>query len=61
MAVDTKDNVGVHTEDAEGVDAEAEDKDHLHRRHRTQTFLRSEVNLHPILAEEQEYRHHQIL
>ena len=61
VAADTTDNMMVHREDAEGVDAEVEDKDILHKPHKMQTFLRSEDNLHHFLAEEQEHRHHQIL
>ena len=34
VAADTTNNEAAHMEDKEGVDAEAEDSDHLHRRHR---------------------------
>ena len=61
VAMDTKDSKAECTEDTEGVDAEAEDVDHLHRGHRTQIYLRSAGNLHHFLVEEQEHKHHQIL
>ena len=61
VATDTMGNKVVHSEDAEGVDAKAEDVDRLHRRHRKQTSLQSAGNLHHFLVEEQERRHHQIL
>ena len=61
VAAATTNNMAVHTEDAEGVDAKAEDKDLLHKPHKTQTFLRSADNLHHFLVAEQECRHHQIL
>ena len=61
VAADTTDNVVVHTEDAEGVDAGAEVVDLLPRRHKMQIYLWLAVNLHQFLVEEQEHRHHQIL
>ena len=60
-AADTTDSVAVHTEDAEEVDDEAEDKDLLHKPQKTQTFPRSEDNLHHFPVAEQECGHHQIL
>ena len=61
VAADTTDNEVVHTEDVEGVDKiGVEDVDHLPRRRRIQTYLRSAVNLHHFLVEEQERMHHQI-
>ena len=61
VAADTTDNKVVHSDDAEGVDAGAEDADHLPRQHKMQINLRSAVNLHHSLVEEHECRHHQIL
>jgi hypothetical protein len=61
VATDTMGNEVVHLDDAEGVDAKAEDVDHLHRQRRTQTSIRLAGNLHHFLVEEQERRHHQIL
>ena len=58
VAADTMGNEVIHLEDELGVDAEAEDVDHLYRRHRTQTSLRLEGNLHHFSVEEQERKHH---